>query len=178
MAVVAGSPDAILSGAVGGNGGVTDPLPDSTEGLTRGHWSGLDLDQFPPLPSNPPAGWPANCIPLEPIYPIVPERKNNTLTFRTDNKAWKDVQKSEQAWSHEVNKLKYKVVNAFYLKDIVDFIKSHKGQLVNLSTPGVQPFMKTSELNAVFIKSYSKPKRIAPKTYTIDILFLFDPNEL
>lgn len=42
MSVEIGSPDAILSGAVGGNSGGSDPLPDGTEALTRGHWAELD----------------------------------------------------------------------------------------------------------------------------------------
>ena len=43
MAVSIGSYDAILSGAVGGDGS-NAPLPSFTEVLTEGHWDGLDID--------------------------------------------------------------------------------------------------------------------------------------
>jgi len=180
MAVTVGSFEAILSDGVGGNGGVTDPLPDNTEGLTDGLWSGLDLDVFPPpWTSNVPAGWDGtNILPIEPVYPIVPERKTNTLAFRTDQKIWKSVQKSLNKWSHEVNVLQYKLHRSAYMEDVYGFIKSHKGQLVQLSTPGIQPFMRLPELNDVYIKSITKPIRTTEKTYTFNILFLFDPNQL
>lgn len=176
MAVIIGSPDAILSGAVGGNGGVTDPLPDSTEGLTRGHWSGLSSDVFPPPPGGGEGAGPGNQLPIHPLYPIIPERKNNKILFRTDKKNWVNTQKSATTWSHEAITIQYRIVEASYMNTFYAFIESHKGQLVELSTPGYQPFLRADESNLVYILKVTEPVRVKPKTYEVSVTFLFNPN--
>ena len=174
MAVTEGSFDAILSGAVGG-GGSNSPLPTFTEALTRGHWDGLDLDLFPPLaPASELIGGRA---PIHPTYPIVPQRSSNRLSHRTDNKAWKVVQKSKNKWGHEFITIQFVIVNASYMNTFYQFLEDHAGELVLFSSPGYQPFMRASESNPAYIKSFSKPQRISPKTYNISITLLCDPNQ-
>lgn len=176
MAVVAGSPDAILSGAVGGNGGVTDPLADGVEGLTDGHWSGLDAPEFPPVaPIGEAVG---DEKPIHVLYPIVPERATNKLLFRNDNLGWEKTQKSEEEWSHQFNTIQFRIVNAPYMNTFYQFCEDNKGKLVNLVLPGVQPFLKSSEENLVYIKDFSKPVRENHVNYRIDVLVLLNPNEV
>lgn len=173
MAVTAGSSDAVLSGAVGGSG-PDSPLATATEGLTRGMWDGFDFPAFPPTPGT---GEEVGLeIPIHPSYPIIPQRANNRITFRTDDKTWKVTQKSENLWGHEFITLQFTVVNAKYLKTLIQFLKDNAGKTVLFSHQGYTPFMTALEETNVIIKNYSSPQRIKPKTYVMSVTILKDPN--
>lgn len=177
MAVTVGSSDAILSGAVGGSGTAT-PLPTFVEVLTRGNWDGLELELFPPDSQDaPPEELLGDEVPMHPNYPIVPQRSSNRLNFRTDNKTWKVVQKSKNKWGHEFITIQFTIIKAAYMKTFYQFLEDNAGKVVSFSTPGFQPFLRTTETNPVYIKNFSKPQRVKPKTYTISVTLLCDPNQ-
>lgn len=143
--------------------GSNTPLASFTEVFTEGHWDGSDVAQVP-------------LEYVEILYPIIPVTKNNTLTFRTDKKNWKMVQKSVSKWEHEIITLNIRIVLASYMNTFYQFLENNVGMIVELNLPGVQPFMTTSEINNVYITGFSKPLRDMQKRYSMSITFLKDPN--
>ena len=165
MAVAIGSYQAILSGAVGGNGSNT-PLPSFTEVLTEGEWDGLDTDVFPPV---------ALADSYEVLYPIPPQGAVNIISCRTDNGVWKRTQKAQSMWRHETIILQFRI-KAEAISDWLTFLDTNKGKEFTLAICGVQPFIRSSTTNVVRLVDYTSPTREFSKGYKMSILFLYDPN--
>lgn len=163
MAVTIGSYEAILSGAVGGNGSAT-PLPSFTEVLTRGHWDGLDTNVFPPVGAD-----------YEVLYPIPPQGNTNHHVHRMDDGRWKVVKKSKDDWRHEPVTLQFRI-RASSLATWFDFLLDNKNKEISLAICGIQPFLRTDVTNVVRIIDYTSPVREKEEIYKMSITFLYDPN--
>ena len=110
---------------------------------------------------------------VEVLYPFQPSAKSNKLVFRKDSMEWNKVKKSKLDWRHEYITLRYRIkadeFEAFY-----EFHVDNKGDLVLLNIPGVQPFIRASESNEVWIITFSAPQRTLPKHFEMSVTYLND----
>ena len=123
-----------------------------------------------PLP--PPFGRPgalAACPEI--LHPIQPVVKSNKKVFRRDDRTWTKVQKSELLWRHELVTLRYRI-DRTRIAVMTAFFKSSKGQLTQLVTDGIQPFMRSATTNSVYTIDYTSPRLEMPAQYSIDVTYL------
>lgn len=108
---------------------------------------------------------------IEIMYPILPSAKSNINVFRKDSMEWRPVQKSEHKWRHEFVTLRFKVRDSL-INDFYNFHVTNKGILVQLSTPGINPFIRSSEVNNVFIFDFSKPRLEKQKSFMMSVTYI------
>jgi len=167
MAVLVGEYGAVLTGGVTHSADDTYRTVNASEGQSRGCWSGSENATFPPT-----------GIDVEPLYPFVPEGRSSVMVHRTDNMVWHPIQKASTKWRHEPITIAF-LVRSVYMKTLIDFLIANKGntaQPVILNLPGIQPFLRTSQINDVYIIGYSRPIREREFIYKISITFLRAPT--
>ena len=108
---------------------------------------------------------------VEILYSIPIGAKSNRFVFRKDNMVWNAVQKSSALWRHEITTLKFRIRD-INMPDFYQFHVTYKGMLVNLSTPGYQPFIRTAEDNQVYILDFRAPVLEMAKHYTMSVTYM------
>lgn len=113
---------------------------------------------------------------VEILYPIQPIPQSNILVHSTDSREWNYVQKSSTVWRREFVTLRYRIRDT-YRKAFVNALEQYKGQIVQLSTPGLQPFIRTNTSNNVYISTWTNPVLELPKHYTMSVTYFYYVKE-
>lgn len=106
---------------------------------------------------------------VEILYPIQPEPVVNKELHRQDNKRWKRVVKSSVNQLYGTLKLR---VESDYMASLLSFIKSNKGLVMQLDTPGIYPFGNNYTSSDVYCLGHSKYYRESQTRFRIDVSFL------
>ena len=107
---------------------------------------------------------------IQTLYPMQPNPQGNTIVYRLGNSRWVSVKKSESLWRGEIITLRHKGQEAD-IEALFTFLKDFKGQIVTLTTDGIQPFIRPEETNNVKIISHSKPARTLSQYWEISVTY-------
>ena len=113
-------------------------------------------------------------LPLDGVktfYPVKPDPKSNVLVWPQDSREWKTLQKSASAWRHEYVSLKFRINDENY-PTFLSFLVANQGKIVTLYFPGMQPFIRSTESNDVYLKTFSRPSLVLPLQWETTVLFL------
>jgi len=113
------------------------------------------------------AAFPLNGVEI--LYPIVPDPAVNKELHRMDDKKWKRVVKSSVNQIYGTLKLR---VEVDYMASLLSFIKSNKGLVMQLNTPGLYPFGNNYTESDVYCLGHSKYYRENQTRFRIDVTFL------
>lgn len=158
MTVAAAGYQSVLSA------GIELGAPSAVEGLTRGHWDGFDLPQFPPV-----------GVMFNIEYPIIQEPTIGSRSiYRKYNMEYDIVQKHSTDFLLHTHKLKGKIIDApSDMSTVVQFLEENTAKPILLVTTGYNPFIGKGEENQVYFTKWSA-KRIKPKEYSFEIEFYLD----
>jgi len=124
-------------------------------------------DLSTPIPDVVPLG---DCQ-VEILYAIPISAKSNLAVFRKDSMEYNSVQKSAVKWRHEWSVLRFRIRD-IHIDDFYQFHVTHKGLLVELNTPGIQPFIRASESNNVIVAEFKEPILDKPKHFTMSVTYI------
>jgi hypothetical protein len=113
---------------------------------------------------------------VEILYPIQPVPKSNVLVFSKDSREWEGLQKSATIWRHEFVTLRYRIRSG-NIKGFIEALINGKGKKLQLSTPCMQPFIRTTTTNEVYLISWSNPVREKALHHIMSVTYLYHEKQ-